>query len=322
MTGTKHTNEQIFYYKHNRLQQLRGFCFAAQFGNITRAAKHMGLTQSSVSLQIKALEEDMGSELFTRHGPSITLTPAGNRLLDMALPLINGIENLREEFNGQTSLQASSELHIGVNAATKNYLLPTIMRDYLKQNPDIRVILHYAEHSELMTKLENGAIELAILGRHDHLPFPKSCDYTPIFYCKSCLITLPNHPLAGRKNLLVEEILRHPLSLPAKELQVIPNLRETFGMNDDCQLRIGFVNSDTIREYVEVGLIITIAPDIWMKENDMLVATPLSHLFPDVDYGMVQVRGKPMSQKVRDLLDVMKDHALHRQSRLAYTKAA
>src|ERR1700743_2543782 len=130
----KPTLEQQFYYKNNRLQQLRGFCYAAQFGNITRAAEHMGLTASSVSLQIKALEEDLGVVLFKRKGPQITLTSDGELLLSLALPHINEIQRLHEVFHQELRVIKNTELLVAANSSTLNYILPNFVDEYLSTN--------------------------------------------------------------------------------------------------------------------------------------------------------------------------------------------
>ena len=65
------------HYKHNRLQQLRGFYYAARVKNISLAAANMGLSQPSVSLQIQALEHELSTKLFERRGPKIRLTRDG-----------------------------------------------------------------------------------------------------------------------------------------------------------------------------------------------------------------------------------------------------
>ena len=72
------------YYKHNRLQQLRGFCYAVQAGSISKAAERMYLSQPSVSLQIQALERELNVTLFERRGPRIRLTPEGQVLYEKA----------------------------------------------------------------------------------------------------------------------------------------------------------------------------------------------------------------------------------------------
>src|SRR5689334_4025756 len=139
-------SQQQFYYKNNRLQQLRGFCYAAQFGSITRAAKHMHLAHSSVSLQVKALEDDLGVKLFVRRGPQITLTHEGERLLERTLPLLDGIQNLQEDFQQDLKSAKRTELHIAVNSTTKSYLTPSIVGEYVKTYHDIYVTLHFAKH--------------------------------------------------------------------------------------------------------------------------------------------------------------------------------
>ena len=112
-------NPQQFYYKNNRLQQMRGFCYAAQFGCISKAAKHLNLMPSSVSLQIKALEKDLGVELFKRNGPSITLTMDGERFLRLALPHVDAIQSIVENFSNEKEAENFTTLRIAVNSTTK-----------------------------------------------------------------------------------------------------------------------------------------------------------------------------------------------------------
>ena len=87
-----------FYYKQNRLKQLRAFCHAVRTQSISKAAERMHLSQPSVSLQIKALEQEMGTVLFERRGPRIALTPEGRALYELASPLVEGIDNLPDAF--------------------------------------------------------------------------------------------------------------------------------------------------------------------------------------------------------------------------------
>lgn len=308
--------EQL-YYKNNLLQQLRGFCLAAQYGNISRAAKHVNLTHSSVSLQIKGLEEDMNCALFHRNGPRITLTPEGRKLMEMALPLVEAMGNLRDEFHGAVHTKALSELHVAVNGTAKNYLMPAVVADYIAAHQTMRIVLHVAEHKEALELLKSNLVDLAILPRRDQATLPKTYDYTPVFHCKPCLITRADHPLAGRKNLTVEEIARHPLTLPSKELQVLPGLHEMFSSKIAKEnLRVMFANAETGREYVEAGLVITISSDVWLRPDDTLVATPLTHLFPTVDYGFVRKALRPMPKKAQQFVDVMHESAAKRATYL------
>ena len=87
------------YYKGNTLKQLRAFCAVARTGKMTEAADQLFLSQSAISLQIKALEDEMEVILFERRGPRIQLTPDGKKLLEMAQPLVKGIDGLKERYD-------------------------------------------------------------------------------------------------------------------------------------------------------------------------------------------------------------------------------
>lgn len=300
------SNINSFLYKNNRLQQLRGFCYAAQFGNISYAAEHMGLTHSSVSLQIKSLETDLGIALFKRKGPHIAITKDGEKLLDIALPLVEGIQNIHTLFHHEVSHISRTEINIAANSTTLNFILPDIIKSFVAQYPEIYINIHYAEHDEAIKKLLNGDVDIALLPRRGHKLFPKECNYLPLFYYRPSLITRPDHPLAGRKKLSIQEISGYELTLPAEDLRVISNLYEIFPRNSiDKRLRINFVNWETTRKYIEAGLVISISSDVIIGKNDSLVATSLEHLFDTVDYGVVTKSGK-MSVNSEKLINVAK----------------
>src|SRR5213078_3104740 len=87
-----------YRYKQNRFQQLRGFCYAAATGSISKAAKRIGLSQPSVYQQIQSLESEIGVKLFVRNGSRIQLTHDGELLFEMAMTLVEQLENLDEQF--------------------------------------------------------------------------------------------------------------------------------------------------------------------------------------------------------------------------------
>ena len=77
-----------FYYKGDRLKPMRAFCQVARLGSVSRAAEALYLSQPAVSLQLQALERDMGQPLFERLGRRLTLTKAGAVLYELARPLV------------------------------------------------------------------------------------------------------------------------------------------------------------------------------------------------------------------------------------------
>ena len=111
----------------NRLRQLRAFCLAAQSGSISKATERLSLSQPSVSLQIQGLEKELGNLLFERRGPRIRLTPAGQVLLEMALPLVESMEQLPDQFLARLGQVDTGTLDIAAGESTILYLLPDII---------------------------------------------------------------------------------------------------------------------------------------------------------------------------------------------------
>src|SRR5262245_37504460 len=105
-----------YRYKQNRFQQLRGFCYAASLGSVSKAAKRMNLSQPSLTQHIQNLENELAVTLFMRHGSKIQLTHEGELLFEMASTLIEQLENLDEQFRFRCC--EVDEGHIEVAAGT------------------------------------------------------------------------------------------------------------------------------------------------------------------------------------------------------------
>lgn len=140
MIELKH--KSIKYYKGNTLKQLRAFCSVARTGKMTDAADELFLSQSAISLQIKALEQEMETVLFERRGPRIQLTPDGRKLLDMARPLVEGMDNLAERFDKEVRGNLDSgKVVIAAGESTIMYILPSLVSGFHKKYPKISVEL-------------------------------------------------------------------------------------------------------------------------------------------------------------------------------------
>lgn len=295
-----------FYYKNNRFQQLRGFYFAAKLGNITKAAEVMHLTQPSISLQIKALEDDLACQLFERKGPSIHLTKDGAILLELIQPLVENIDNLKENFQILANQHNNTKLTIAANQATILYLLPKIVRQYADKFPDMKLKIHGAVAMDGVEKLRAGEVDI-IIGPAS-FAIPEDCIYYPVFYYDPVLITRPEHPLAGKENVTIEEMGRYHLILPPPHLRTIKTIEEVFSHHhfQRSNIKLEFEGWEIIKKYVELDLAITIALSIAIEDDPVLVGTKLNHYFPRSSYGVILRRGQLLSQKVKDFIEIIK----------------
>lgn len=302
----KKPKSSIFYYKNNRFQQLRGFYFAAKLGNLTKAAEVMNLTQPSISLQIKALEQDLGCELFERKGPSILLTKDGATLLKLVEPLVENIDNLKENFLTLAGKQEKGKLNVAANQATILYLLPKVVRKYTDTYPDMKIKIHGAVAMSGIEKLRSGEVDI-IVGPPS-FDIPEDCIYYPVFYYDPVLITRPEHPLAGKENVTIEEMSKYQLILPPAHLRTIKTITDVFAQHnfERSDTKLEFDGWEIIKKYVEMDLAITIALSIAIEDDPVLVGTKLNHYFPRSSYGFILKRGALLSQKVKDFINIIK----------------
>ncbi len=129
------------YYKQNRLKKLRAFCQTAKLGSVTRAAEKLFASQPTVSLQIQALEREIGKQLFERRGPQLKLTAEGEILYNLAQPLVQGVDHLQETFEAHCGDLTSGELTIAAGESTILYILPGPVSLFAEQYPGVRLKL-------------------------------------------------------------------------------------------------------------------------------------------------------------------------------------
>jgi DNA-binding transcriptional LysR family regulator len=283
----------ITRYKQNRLQQLRGFCYAARMKSMSKAAEKMSLSQPSVSLQIKALERELGAELFARHGPRIELTHDGQRLLELARPLIEAIDQLDESF---ASLRESTErgtVNIAAGGSTIQYLLPPFVEKYTHEYPQVDLRLHNVTGKAGLALLRDGEVDFAVGPMFDA---PPDIEFHPLVTYEPMLITRHDHPLANRGRVTLKDIAKYPLILPPKEqstFRVVEMVFAEHALKYDSKLEVG--GYDVIKKYVELGLGISIVMSHCLTGADYLHAVPLGRWFPKRTYGLVLRKGRTLS---------------------------
>jgi len=151
-----------FYYKNNRLQQVRGFVNVVKYGGITKAAKEMHLTQSAVSHQIATLEDDLKIKLFKKIGIKLQLTEGGQRFYEMSIPHLQGIEDLFENFI--INRDADEENHIKIAAhqfMMINYIPQWIakIKKFNTDNKKLKFTLFNISKEEAIKKLINHELD-------------------------------------------------------------------------------------------------------------------------------------------------------------------
>lgn len=291
------------YYKQNRLKQLRAFCTTAGCGSISKAADKLFLSQPSVSLQIQALERELDTTLFERRGPSIRLTPEGKTLLEISLPLVQGIDSLTDTFTERSGNLEHGELNIAAGESTILYTLPAAIKSFSERHPGIRIKLHNVTGRDGMNLLRSDEADFAI---GSMLEIPDDIHYHPIFQFNPVLITPLDHELSRMKSVTLEDIGPHGLILPPRHLSTWRMVDVVFHQhNIPYTVTLEAGGWEVIKKYVEIGLGISIVTDICLTGEERLASIPLDRYFPTRSYGAVIRRGKYLSIAARTFLEMM-----------------
>ncbi len=294
---------QRTYYKQNRLKQLRAFCYAAQSCSMSRAAEQMFLSQPSISLLVQSLEQDLTCRLFQRHGPRITLTDEGRALLELALPLVEGLESLPEAFHERCDNQVTGSLNIAAGESTTLYLLPGIVYRFAELYPHIMVTLHNASGTDGLALLRSGAADFAV---GPILQIPEDMLFKPLFSYEPVLITPIGHPLAEKDRVTLRDIQPYPLIMPPRQMSTRGVIDIVFQQhNIDYTLKMEAGGWEVIKRYVEMGLGISIVTSICLTGGEKLEQISLRDYFPGRSYGLILRRGKVSSPAARKFIELM-----------------
>jgi DNA-binding transcriptional LysR family regulator len=296
------------YYKQNRLKQLRAFCHAAQAGSITEAAETLFLSQPSVTLQIQALERELGITVFERRGPRIKLTPEGEVLYQLASPLVDGIDRLQETFAAHMGNLESGALNIAAGESTILYILPEVTKRFADDYPGIRLQLHNVTGRDGLAMIRADEVDFAV---GSMLEVPDDIHYEPFVSFDPMLILPKGHPLAKQPKLQLADIAPYGLILPPRHLSTWRIVDLVFSQHDlTFHVALEAGGWEVIKKYVQLGLGISIVTDVCLTGDEHLECRSLAEYFPTRSYGIVTRRGKFLSPAAARYLDMLRAHYL------------
>jgi LysR family transcriptional regulator, regulator for metE and metH len=173
----------------------------AELGNISRAGMQLHLTQSALSHQLRTIEDRLGVQLFLRHNKRMTLSKSGERLLQSADHILEELKRAEEDIRRIAS-NKEGLLRISTECYTTYHWLPTILKVFHSKFPnvDVQIVAEATSHPIeylLERKLDLAIVPVAIRERRIILE--------PLFQDKLVVIMHPEHPLARKRYVNVED---------------------------------------------------------------------------------------------------------------------
>lgn len=179
------------------IRQLKTFLTVAERLNFTRAAKDLYLAQSSVSAQIKLLEEDLGVRLFDRIGRGIVLTEAGEMLRDYARRMLQMSEEVRDGLSGGRNY--SGMITIRMPETIGSEYMPEVIETFSSEYPNTQIVFNNCDDECLKEELNSGRIDAAFL-----MSSSLSFNSVTVEALRPEALTLAassGHPMAGKRVL-------------------------------------------------------------------------------------------------------------------------
>lgn len=197
------------------LRQLKYFIKTAETLNFSEAAKILCINQSTLSQQIRQLEEEMKTSLFQRNSHNVILTEAGEELLPLALKTLYTSETCLERMNDQQQLLTGT-LKIGVTFTFSPILTETLL-EFIRKYPQIKLIIHYKPMEELMNMLERHEVDFVLAFKSTKRY--QNVESHVLFNNRLAAIVNEYHPLAQKKKVTLTEIEKYEIALPTLGLQ-------------------------------------------------------------------------------------------------------
>jgi len=191
-----------------RLEQLQAFLAIAETGSFQQAARKCGVTQSTISRQIQALEADLGLELFHRTGQA-KLTLGGERMLPRARKICLEWQTVTQELADLVAGK-QPELCIAVIHSLCAYYLPPILQKFCHEYPNVQLRVTSLGSDRALKVLKDGLVDLAIVMNNRFLTTGREMVVETLFDEPIELLCCANHPLAEHDCVPWAEIIRYP----------------------------------------------------------------------------------------------------------------
>ena len=288
------------------LRQLIAFKEVATHASFTAAATHLHLTQSAVSQQIKALEDECNVTLFDRSGRLVRLTNAGQVFLSHVERILAQVENARVEM-AEMAGGARGRCRLASLPTIAAYLLPRALATFQRRYPGVEVQLMEAVQLQLLEWVQQGTVDFSIVALPVHDPHLQSA---PLLHDDFVVVVPKDHDFAARRivilaELVTERFILYPRGAGGRE-QFMEACRQ---VGFAPQVAFESEDRETILGLVAAGVGVTILPRIIAHhtrvDGPVMVDIVEPHLRREV--GVVWRRNRYLPQSARNLIALLED---------------
>lgn len=292
-------------------QQLRALRETARRGlNLTAAAESLAITQPALSKQIRELEQELGIQLFVRHGKRLTqLTEAGMKALEGASRVLDEAQNLQRLAHAHAGGEEGS-LSIAATHTQARYVLPGILAQFRSEYPRMQFKLLQGNPAQVAEFVVQGEATFGLAT--ETLDEHPSLDTRSAYVWRHCLVVPPDHPLARRTprtELALSDLTGQPLITYSREFAGRRGIDAVFAQAGlTPRIVLEAIDSDVIKAYVELGFGVGVIADVAVDpaRDTGLVRLEASGLFPPKTARIATRVGMPLAPYERRFIALLR----------------
>ncbi|HLX80688.1 MAG TPA: CysB family HTH-type transcriptional regulator [Burkholderiales bacterium] len=265
-----------------KLQQLRFLAEVARRDlNVSSAAEALFTSQPGISKQIKALEEELGVEIFIRNGKRLTgVTEPGRAVLAIAERMLAEAANLKRA-GAEFANEKLGTLTIAATHTQARYALPKAVAAFKRRYPGVQIVIHQGNPAQICAQVAAGEADLCVAT--EQIAEHPALAALPCYQWNRCVVVKPRHPLLKAGPLTLEAVAKYPIvtyDFAFANRSMVNRAFEQRGLKLEVVLTAS--DADVIKTYVELGLGVGIMAKMAFdaKRDRQLRAIDASHLFP------------------------------------------
>lgn len=250
-------------------QQLESFLSVAEHLNFARAAEALNITQSAVSRQIHALEDELGTKLFHRTSRSVVLTPSGVMFHEDAKNFMRNLRIATAKI-GRHSKENIQVLAIGCSSETDGRLLAKLLQGCRKNLPELHPFLQVIPHRSIISLFFQGDLDV-LFGFQENVPAHDGIIYRELLKIPVCCAVSPEHKYAEKERISEQElcseniIICYSYPIPSKVLNRQKSLEKNYELSNVYYCD----NPDAQKVLVKAGYGFAILPQTTLDDRDI-----------------------------------------------------
>ena len=293
-----------------KLQQLRCLTEVARRRlNVSEAAEALHTSQPGVSKQIRALEDELGVQVFVRHGKRlVAVTEPGKAIVAIAERILAETQNLRRAGDEFANDQLGS-LTIAATHTQARYALPKAVAAFKRRYPRVELLIHQGNPTQICEQVLAGEADMCVAT--EMIALYAELVSLPVYQWNRCVVVPPKHPLLRQSPLTLEKLAEYPIvtyDFAFANRSLVQKAFESRGLKPHVVLSAQ--DSDVIKTYVELGLGIGILAKMAFdaKRDATLRAIEASHLFESSTTRLGIKRGAYLRRYAYDFIELFAPH--------------